>query len=711
MLDSLKPKRIIPGFISASEKKEKQSSSSRDYARNSLIGYDDKLILVKRLINISGENIAYSLEEIKYGNVVKSKLLAKSLMIISQCLNLSFSQDEKSGNITLIKKIKNRLYELQHGKTGNYKILTQRRGKSFLLKPMNIYDHVKTPFIKIKKDERGENLLRLKIRYHEKNRPGKNCTLLIQDNNFNNLLSLPCHGPTEKLYPDRYEKVYATLLDGIERIRINIYSIDKTPTYLPEEITLEHTVLLSDDLAEAEKKETDRILKVILQQTNLTTFRDNFGLPNSNEAEYEKLVESYSKEMLQEFFKDDPWFANYIVNIWEFVHGETVLTTYPWNICIPIADTCNATCLFCNSWIRGKRQLNPDESRNFLPLLRNARFLGFAGHGEPLIHTQFEKIALQIHKDIDPRCSIYLVTNGVLLERYLKLLIDINVRTFNISLNAATAETYKKVMGLGKTTFDKVISCLERLVEIRDNEKSQYTPAVNISLVVTNQNIHEVASFIELGNRLKVNRIHLNTLMPQSHWISGLNYHTLPPYLNPGFTRFKEEALRAIAASNIKVLASPETWEVPVFPQHLEKQLKDNPPPPVDLQEVRKNLASYTKIAPLPITKGCPLTAQHQPEETLEEQEENPYGRGPRYDCRFVYHVLNLNDFFFRLNPCCYMWDVPGFEPMVYDGSCDFFEIWNSPAMVELRNRLKEGPLYSHCRRCPPQAQTLDKSI
>lgn len=51
--------------------------------------------------------------------------------------------------------------------------------------------------------------------------------------------------------------------------------------------------------------------------------------------------------------------------------------------------------------------------------------------------------------------------------------------------------------------------------------------------------------------------------------------------------------------------------------------------------------------------------------------------------------------------PCCYLNAVPGYEKVFYDGEGDFFEAWNSPGMVELRRRLKEGPLFNMCTKCP----------
>ena len=79
----------------------------------------------------------------------------------------------------------------------------------------------------------------------------------------------------------------------------------------------------------------------------------------------------------------------------------------------------------------------------------------------------------------------------------------------------------------------------------------------------------------------------------------------------------------------------------------------------------------------------------------------NPFDRFPRYSCRSPYHTLYINDFSYSMVPCCYLNAVPGYEKVFYDGEGDFFEAWNSPGMVELRRRLKEGPLFNMCTKCP----------
>ena len=79
----------------------------------------------------------------------------------------------------------------------------------------------------------------------------------------------------------------------------------------------------------------------------------------------------------------------------------------------------------------------------------------------------------------------------------------------------------------------------------------------------------------------------------------------------------------------------------------------------------------------------------------------NPLGRIPRFACKAVYSAFYVDKFFYRLVPCCFMTEVPGFKEVRLDGEVTFEEAWNSPAFVELRRRLVEGPLFGACRRCP----------
>jgi pyruvate-formate lyase-activating enzyme len=438
---------------------------------------------------------------------------------------------------------------------------------------------------------------------------------------------------------------------------------------------------------------------------------NSYGVPNLeclHTTQIEEFVKSVTREDIRDFLAHDPWFANYIVNIWEYVNGASVLSTYPWNVCIPLVDYCNAACSFCNSWLLGKRYIELDEVQRFGTLLRHSKLLGLAGHGEPLIHPQFEELTNLLRGYLDPRCSIYIITNGQYLDRHFDALTRLGVRTYNISLNAASEAVHADVMGMANGTFPKVLESIERLVKYRKSRK-QDEIEINISMVLVRQNIHEAAEFVELGNRLNVDHIYLRTLMPTDGMLKGLNYHMLPPYQQEDFEHHKMRALEAIKKSLVPVISEPDSWGVHIFPTEIEQHIHEHPPEFVARDDARRDqkiLQYYeyaNKTGSTTLTKGNQLATYATEIREDMQKAENPYGRTPHFHCRFIYYQLNLNDFNFMLNPCCYMNRVPGFEQVLFDGSYDFFEAWNSKAFVDLRQRLKAGPLYSHCLKCPFQ--------
>jgi hypothetical protein len=554
------------------------------------------------------------------------------------------------------------------------------------------------------------------------------------------------------------------------------------------------------------------------------------AIPEEQLADLEKRMAKVDRETVEVLSSSDPWIRNFLLNVWEYVHGVTELTTYPWNISLPIADICNARCTFCTAWIDGKALVKLPQIEAFSDVIRHAVSVGLVGHGEPLAHPQFDKICELISTHLDPRATTYTITNGVYLKKWEHLLDAINLRSFSISLNAATPETHHTVMGLGENAFPGIVESLQKLCEKDENGNAKRN--VSITMVLTQQNFHEIPAFIRLGEELGVTQVWLRSLLPQTNLTPGLNYHLLPAYELPNFAQLKEEAIAAITNAKVPVVADPSTWDTPVFPPQLQERIKLQPPPYVSREDalrdkdLRKRTAEvytadsfkrrgrrlamdrftrvdfrdgYTRIetksdawqyaisAPLPrpandagaghvsvnitsvsgklgiglwdepnkvwvsragleqdgvatlpfdeIRPGVEFVVENWSTEgrsssgTLDapkvfvgeeqigeielvkgtiynsidpfEDGTNPLGRTPRFACKAVYYNLYVNEMYFRVVPCCYMTHVAGFEEIRFDGSAPFLEIWNSPAMVELRRRLNAGPLLGACRKCP----------
>jgi len=522
---------------------------------------------------------------------------------------------------------------------------------------------------------------------------------------------------------------------------------------------------------------------------------------------------------------------NFATSIWEFAKGVEKLTSYPWNISIPVADLCNARCTFCTSWLEGRKVLDLKQLDMFEPVIKRALFIGLIGHGEPMAHPRFDELCERLKTMLDPASSCYTITNGSFLDKWRDQLQQISLQSYSISLNAATPETHDEIMGLGRDAFPRIVD------QIRDLIK-KYRPRIDvyITMVVTKQNIAEIPAFVELGNSLGVSEILLRSLLPQGGLVDGLNYHLLPPYDHPDFERLRAAAVEAIAASVVPVQADPAVWGKPIFSGKLAEQIKGAPPlfvsredalrdrdlrrrtahlyeqangvfrgqsiPTSDFAEVKwsdgrlcvvtpqsdggyaatidiavpadttqRNLrvslnaecqagvlgfglldvrhnswlqrvafhsdTSETVVIEAAVSGqpvklvilnggtelvrargsigdvrieiegvGQPCSANwtslalHNCADPLDDGS-NPLGRTARFGCKAVYYNLYINEMFYRMNPCCYLQRVPGYEEVRFDGTLDFMEAWNSPAMVALRQHLRDGPLYGACMRCP----------
>ncbi len=559
-------------------------------------------------------------------------------------------------------------------------------------------------------------------------------------------------------------------------------------------------------------------------------------VPATELAGLEEAAKALSREEIAVLFRDDPWVDNFATSVWEFAHGASELASYPWNVSLPIADLCNARCTFCTSWLDGRAIVKLEQIDALQEVIKRAIFLGLVGHGEPMAHPQFAEICDKLASLLDRRASCYTITNGYFLEKWQDRLDRMHLDSYSISLNAASAATHDVVMGLGPTAFDRIVASIRHLVRLRESTNPKLQ--IHTTMVVTQQNMHEVAGFVELGNELRVNGIWLRSLLPQPGLIPGLNYHTLSPKLHPDFPRLKQNALAAIQASKVPVQADPGTWEIDLFAPHLLERIAADPPPIVTREAAEKDkklrhrneylyearfrslrgarkdpgrssvvtwrdgelhlrtpaaAGAYAISVPLRVpsqanlggsvtieaacidgelgfgllntetnewidrgsigpqeTKalrlsfpsgvrqcevivdnrsalGTPsagllrsVTAQlgdaagepgdrisawpdfrvHNP---LDPHDDglNPLAREPRFGCKAVYYNLYINEMFFRLNPCCYMQEVPGFDEVRFDGSYPFPAAWNSPGMVALRTHLRDGPLFGACKRCP----------
>lgn len=437
-------------------------------------------------------------------------------------------------------------------------------------------------------------------------------------------------------------------------------------------------------------------------------------------VEARKLASKMTKDEIDSIL--DPLVRNYILNLWEAFYKKDVLESLPFNISIPIADLCNARCSFCDSWLRGKSVLKVDDLEYFTPILQTARIFGIQGHGEPLVNPFISDILDRISEVVHPTARGFLITNGVYLKKHLKSCLNANITEFNISLNAASQHIHEKVMGLGNT-FDQIIDVIKEITFGKIAQK--HDAKVNVSFVLTSENIEDLEDFILLSESLNIDKIYIRTLLPLNphpdfsdadDWKNyfesvkedgshvaksfqpGLNYHLLHPSLNPNFDKIKTRALSLLGKTKCEVEVDPSTWDVDILPSSMQNFLIKYPNTLEIYDKSKalksKSLRAYYKDLEFKITGSGKF------KKNIIQNADNPLSRKAPMDCGFVYHNLIVNETNLRMVPCCNLSNVPGHESIVLSEFSNFIDAWNSPAMVSIRKKLKNGPIYDACKLC-----------
>ena len=202
---------------------------------------------------------------------------------------------------------------------------------------------------------------------------------------------------------------------------------------------------------------------------------------------------------------------NAAVATWEMHGSQEEVLSLPQYMAICPTGQCNASCGFCSVTTNRtgiiKKQLPFEALDHFLsPVIGSLRLFGLEGNGEPTLYDHFDDLLFKITSRDAP---IYLITNGErLTPDQIALLLASPTDAINFSLNAATAETHRRVMKL--KGWDAVVKNISRFVRWRGDARR---PTLSVSLVVTRDNAHEVQQFLHFSEwHLKVDRIFIRPL-------------------------------------------------------------------------------------------------------------------------------------------------------------------------------------------------------
>jgi len=172
-----------------------------------------------------------------------------------------------------------------------------------------------------------------------------------------------------------------------------------------------------------------------------------------------------------------------------------ILNPYPTGIEIEVTTRCGLRCIMCEHtyWNEPKRDMSYEQFVGIIEQFPNLRWIGLTGIGEGSLHKDFN------------RMLGYLKERGILIDFFntlnfvskkdLKYWMSLPVNRLDVSIDAATEDTYEKVRVGG--TYQRVIDNIAYLFECKG------TTTVGFHYIIGKYNIGEVLQFIDLINALR----------------------------------------------------------------------------------------------------------------------------------------------------------------------------------------------------------------
>lgn len=182
---------------------------------------------------------------------------------------------------------------------------------------------------------------------------------------------------------------------------------------------------------------------------------------------------------------------------------------YPRDITIEATNICNGSCIMCPhgyDLIKNKGKMDFKLFKKIINQIQNWEVrISLNGYGEPLLHPKI----IDMIKFAQEKClnKIEFATNAFFLnEEIAQKLIELNLYMIVISLNAATANTYKKIEN--RDDYNYILKNIYKFLELKkkyyagkykDNQELiRLNPQVEISFVKMKENTKEENLFIKM---------------------------------------------------------------------------------------------------------------------------------------------------------------------------------------------------------------------
>jgi MoaA/NifB/PqqE/SkfB family radical SAM enzyme len=185
-----------------------------------------------------------------------------------------------------------------------------------------------------------------------------------------------------------------------------------------------------------------------------------------------------------------------------------------------LTTKCNMKCDFCltHSTViednefkyQGSEDMSFDTFKDILDRFPNTLIVSFIGNGEPILNRNIYDMVKYARKK---KMRSTLFSNGLVLERFIPKIIEAEIKTFNISLNAIDPEEYERFTGYSGTYFHKVVNNTRKLVEAR-NDTPNSDMNITATILVDKHNFMDMEKMIKFSEELGIDELILSHFMP-----------------------------------------------------------------------------------------------------------------------------------------------------------------------------------------------------
>lgn len=172
---------------------------------------------------------------------------------------------------------------------------------------------------------------------------------------------------------------------------------------------------------------------------------------------------------------------------------------YPRFIEVEVSTYCNLRCKMCEHtyWKEKNQHMSFEQLESIVSQFPKLKWIGLTGIGESFLNPDFKKMISYVK---GRGLYLELYDNFFLIdEKFAKVLIESGVDRMIVSLDAATAETYKEIRK--GSNFERVVENIKNLRKLKKKYHAYY-PEIIFHYIISKDNIHEVLDYIDLVKKI-----------------------------------------------------------------------------------------------------------------------------------------------------------------------------------------------------------------